>query len=83
MKHVRKNVAVAVVIGENVIEYIRCSHEVRRQQLLAKRLDRSSTPFSTVMVAHDMASEGMFPGYSRARGHTPLNDIFVTRCAVA
>jgi hypothetical protein len=81
VEHVRENVAVAVVIGENVIQYIRCVHEVRRQQLIAKRLDRSSTPFSTVMVAHDMASEGMFPSF--AQSQYLMKDIFVARCAVA
>jgi hypothetical protein len=35
------------------------------------------------MVAHEMASEHMFPGFLRTRGQTLLNDIFVTRCAMA
>jgi hypothetical protein len=81
VEYVRETVTVAVVIGENVIEYIRCGHEDRRQKILAKRLDSQSTPFSTVMFAHTLASKGVFSGY--VRNQSCANDIFLTRCAVA
>ncbi len=71
---VRETVAVAVVVGENVIEYTRCIHEDRRQKILAKRLDSQSTPFSTVMAAHALVGKGVFSGYMQKQGC--MNDIF-------
>jgi hypothetical protein len=78
---VRETVAVAVIIGANVIEYIRCTHEDRRQKILAKRLDSHSTPFSTVMAAHTLASKDVFPGYMQKQ--SCKNDMFLGRCAAA
>jgi hypothetical protein len=78
---VRETVTMAVIVGENVIEYIRCSHEDRRQKILATRLDSQSTPFSTVMAAHTLVGKGVFSGYMQKQ--SCLNDIFLGRCAAA
>ncbi len=78
---VRETVAVAVIIGENVIEYTRCTHEDRRQKILAKRLDSHSTPFITVMAAHTLVGKGVFSGYMQKQ--SCMNEIFLARCAAA